>query len=115
LTARLCSSTARVAEVVVERDAGVVDQDVERLDGLDRRLDLALIGHIEGDARDARIRVGQGLPAAGVDPLRAASQRLLDQCLPDAAIAPGHQKCLAFDRHDSSAVVVRGRIRRGCQ
>ena len=84
-----------IAQVVVKRHAGVVDEDVERFDALDRRLDLRRVGHVQGQGRDARIRMGQGPAGAGVHPLRASPQCFLDQRLTDAAIGPGHQTALS--------------------
>lgn len=46
-----------IAEVVVDRHAGIVDQHVERLDLLDGLLNLGLVGHVEDHRRDTRIRV----------------------------------------------------------
>ena len=82
-----------IAEVIVVRHAGVVDEDVERLDALDGCLNLRGVGHVQGQGRDAPIRVGQGLARTGVHPLRASPQGFLDQRLPDTAIGPGHQNC----------------------
>jgi hypothetical protein len=77
-----------VAEVVVQRHAGVVDEDVERSDCSGRGLNLRGVGHVQGQRRDAGIRVGQRLARAGVDPLRAAPEGFADQRLPDTAVGP---------------------------
>ena len=37
-----------IAQVVVERHAGVIDEDVERVDFIDRSLDLCSVGHVQG-------------------------------------------------------------------
>ena len=37
-----------IAEVVVQRQAGIVDEDVERLDLLDRRQGLRGVRHVKG-------------------------------------------------------------------
>ena len=58
LTARCCSSTARSLEIVVQAHAGIVDEDVERLDFLDGRLNLRRVGHVQGQRRDTTICVG---------------------------------------------------------
>ena len=47
LTARCCSRTVTIAQVIVERDAGVVDEHVERIDLIDSPLDLRSAGHIQ--------------------------------------------------------------------
>jgi len=49
-----------LAEVVVERDARVVDEDVERLDALGRGPDLRRVSDIQVQGRDARVRVYAG-------------------------------------------------------
>jgi len=41
LTARLCSMAPALAQIVVESDAGIVDEDVEGVDFVDRPLDSA--------------------------------------------------------------------------
>jgi len=73
-----------VAEVVVQRQAGVVDEDVERLDLLNHGESLRGVRHIKDQRCDARIRVGEGAPRAGVHPPGASPQRFLDQRLTDA-------------------------------
>jgi len=47
-----------IAQVVVERHAGVIDEDVERVDFIDGSLDLRSVGHVQGQGCDAPIRVG---------------------------------------------------------
>jgi hypothetical protein len=91
-----------IAQVIVKRHAGVIDEDIERLDSLDSCLSLRRVGHVQGQGRDAPIQVGQGLARTGIHPLRASPQGFLDRRLPDAAIGPGHQKCSVCDCHTSS-------------
>jgi hypothetical protein len=88
-----------IAEVVVARDAGVVDQDIQRLDLLGSCLNLRRVGHVQGQRPGARVGVGQGLARAGKDPLGASAQGFGDQGLPDAAVGPGHQDGLVGDGH----------------
>ena len=98
-----------IAQVVIERDAGVVDEDVERPDLLGRGLDLRRAGHVQDQGGDAPVRVGQGLPRARVHPAGASAEGFGDERLPDAAIGPGHQDGLAVDTHvcsSSSAVLL---------
>ena len=94
-----------IAQVVVERHAGVIDEDVERVDFIDGSLDLRSVGHVQGQGCDAPIPVGQGLARAGIYPFRTSVQRFLDQGLSDAAIGPGDQNCLVCDGHTSSWLV----------
>ena len=42
---------ASIAEVIVECYAGVVDQQVERIDALHGGLDLRRVGHVQGQRR----------------------------------------------------------------
>ena len=39
-----------IAQVIRDRNTGVVDQDVERLDPADRLLDLRRVGHVQYQA-----------------------------------------------------------------
>jgi hypothetical protein len=95
------------AEVIEERQAGVVDEHVERLDTLDRCLSLRSVGHVQGQGRDPPILVHQRLARTGVRPLRASPQRLLDQRLSDTAIGPGHQNCFVCGCHTHSSLFLR--------
>jgi hypothetical protein len=62
----------RIAQVVVERQAGVVDQDVERFDVIDCSPNVRRVGHVQGQGPDAPIRMGQRPARAGVHPFRAS-------------------------------------------
>src|SRR5262249_27604256 len=93
-----------VAQVVVERDAGVVDQDVEGVDALGGRLDLRRAGYVQGNRRDPRVRVGGGPARACVHALCAPAEGFGDQRLPDAAIGPGDQDRLACYSHRCCSV-----------
>ena len=44
-----------IAQVIVKRQAGVIDEDIERLDSLDSCLNLRRVGHVQGQGRDATI------------------------------------------------------------
>jgi hypothetical protein len=79
-----------IAQVIVSRQASVIDEDIERFDSLDRSLNLRSVGHVQGQWRDALIPVGQRLARTGIHPLRASPQRFLDQRLSYTAIGPGH-------------------------
>jgi hypothetical protein len=88
-----------IAQIVVQRDAGVVDEDIESFDLIGSCLDLGGAGHVKGQGRDAPAGVSQGLARAGIHPLRASGESLSDQRLPDAAIGPGHQNRFVCDYH----------------
>jgi hypothetical protein len=91
-----------ISQVIETRHAGVIDEDRERFDSLDSFLNLRSVGHVQGQRRDATIRVGQGLARTGIHSLRASPQCFLHQRLPDTSIGPGHQNCFACDCHTPS-------------
>jgi hypothetical protein len=82
-----------IAEVVLERNTGIVDEDIESVDSLDGCPNLRRIGNVQRQGRDAAISMGKGLARAGIDPLRPSRQSLLNQCFSDAAIGSSHQSC----------------------
>jgi hypothetical protein len=101
--------------VIVKRQAGVIDEDIERLDCLDSCLNLRRVGHVQGQGRDTPIPVGQGLARTRVHPLAASPHGPLDQRLPDAAIGASNQNCSGCDLHAFSSWLraVRGRRKSG--
>ncbi len=44
-----------IAQIVIDGDAGIVDEDVERADLLDRAVDLRGVGHVQRQRRHALI------------------------------------------------------------
>ncbi len=86
-----------IAQVIVERQAGVIDEDIERFNSLDGCLNLRRVGHVQGYGRDAPIQVGQGLARSGIHALRASPQGFCDQRLSDAAIGASHQHRFVCD------------------
>ena len=88
-----------ITQVIKKRNSGVVDEDIKRLDLIGSCPNLRRVGHVQGQGRDAPVRVGQRLARAGIHPLRASGEGLGDQGLPDAAISPGHQHRLVGDCH----------------
>ena len=80
-----------IAEVGLERYAGIVDEDIESADFLDGGPNLCCIGDVQHQRRNAPVGVRQGLARAGIDPFRASAQSLLDQRLSEAAIGSSHQ------------------------
>ena len=96
-----------VTEVVVRRQPGVVDQDVEGLDGLRRSLDLRLVGHVQAQIGHPSVLVGEWDPCSGVHLFGASAQGFLDQCAPDASVRAGDQDGPVRDgvcRHDVFSV-----------
>ena len=93
-----------IAQVVEQEHAGVVDEDVQRLDLACGLPHLLRTGDVQDQWRDAPVGVLQRLARAGVHPGRAPGEGLLDQCPPDAAAGAGHQDCLACDCHVCSSV-----------
>src|SRR5580765_2283198 len=90
----------RVAQIVVDRDAGVVDENVERADGRRRLPDLGEIGDVERQRRDALVAKRHRASHRRVHTLGAASQRLVDERSADAAVRAGDQYCLVFNLHN---------------
>ena len=88
-----------VAQVIVERDAGIVDEEIEGFDLVDGSLDLRHVGHVQGQGRDALVGVGQRHASTGIHALRASPQGFLDERPPDAAVGPGNENCSLFDSH----------------
>jgi hypothetical protein len=99
----------QITQVVVQRDAGVVDQDIERSDLPGRFPDLRRAGHIQDQRRDPVVGVGNGLARAGVHPPRAPAQGFLDQGPPDPAVGSGHQDgAVCNARHDDDLPLLKG-------
>src|ERR1700685_1908215 len=71
-----------VPEVAVERDARVVDEDVERLDLADGFPDLPGVRHVQGQGGDAHVGVSPAHARAGVYPPRTPAQGLVHQRAP---------------------------------
>src|SRR5262249_46348597 len=84
----------QIAQVVVDGDAGVVDEDVEGVDRFDRPLDLRRIGYVEREGRDAVIGESGWTAASGKHLLRSSSKGLGEEGAADAAVCPSDQDCL---------------------
>jgi hypothetical protein len=87
----------RIAEIVVERDSGVVYEDVKRSDARSGRADLILVGHVKPDRRRATIGRGSRLAHPGKNVRRTTPQCLGDQRFADTAVRTGDQNCLALE------------------
>jgi hypothetical protein len=94
-----------IAQIIVKRQAGVIDEDIERFDSLDSALNLRSVGYVKGQGRNAPIQVGQGLARTGIHPLRASAQGFLDQRLSNTAIGPGDDDILIFEAHQFCSCV----------
>jgi len=73
-------------EVVVLRDAGVVDQDVELLDARRRLGDLPGVGDVDPERYDPFVGVLERDSGAGVHARRTVAQRRVDECAADPAV-----------------------------
>lgn len=51
-----------LAEIIVDSDAGIIDEDVESPDLLDSFPNLRCIRHVQNQRRHALMRIGKGLP-----------------------------------------------------
>src|SRR5262249_27609801 len=67
-----------IAQIILERDAGVVDEDVQSVDLLGGHANLCGVRDVEHQRRDAAVSVKKRLARAGIDPLRASPQRFVD-------------------------------------
>src|SRR5262249_9210722 len=88
-----------LAQIVVDCDAGVVDEDIEGADLIDCPLDLRNTGHVQCQGRHAFVGVLQCAAGARVYPLRPPSKRLIDERPTDAAVGAGDQDCLLLKVH----------------
>jgi hypothetical protein len=89
-----------VGQIVGERDAGVVDQNVKGLHLLDGRLDLCPVGHVEREGRDALIGDAHRLSRGGVHPLGTHREGFVNQRPSEAAVGSGHQhRLVGYCRH----------------
>jgi hypothetical protein len=91
-----------IAQIVVESDAGIVDEDVEGVDPVDRPLDLLHAGHIKRQWGLTFIGDCECAACSRIDPLRSAPQRLIDERLTDASVGASDQDCFLRDVHDCS-------------
>jgi hypothetical protein len=79
----------RVAQIVVNGDTGIIDEDVEAIDLGAGLLDLRSVGHIEPDRRHARVGGEWRAARSRMDTLRPASQCFGDQRLADTPVGAG--------------------------
>ena len=77
------------AQIVVNRDAGIVDQDVEGLDPGCRSLDLRCVSHLQRHRRHPSIGMLPWRACPGIDGFRASFERLVNQRLANATISAG--------------------------
>ena len=92
--------TARITQIVIGSDSGVVDEDVEAAHLADCLLDLLCVGHVEHQRRYAFVGDVERSASSCVHPLCSALQGFLDECTADAAIGAGNQDCFLCDVHD---------------
>src|SRR5438445_4556643 len=92
-----------IAQVVIKRQACVVNEDIERFDFLHGRLNLRSVGYVQREGRHAAVSVLQfAASSTRVNPLRSASECLGDERSSDAAIGAGDQDCLVLNVHTVS-------------
>ena len=96
-----------IVQVIRHRHPRIVDQDVESIDGIESRLDLSPVSHIEHHGHDAPVRICERLSRSGVDALCTSAERLVDERLPEAAIGACHQDGLACESCGSDTFVLR--------
>jgi len=101
-----------IVQVIRHRHPRIVDQDFESIDGVESRLDLSPVSHIEHHGHDAPVRICERLSRSDVDALCTSAERLVDERLPEAAIGACHQDGLACEslgpiRSFSGSIVLR--------
>ena len=77
------------AEVIRQRDPGVVDQEVKLVDLLDGSPDLRRVSDVEHQRRDPVAGMCLRLPGSGIHPLGASPQYLFDERSPETAVGSG--------------------------
>src|SRR5262249_27323193 len=87
------------AQIVVVGDAGIVDEDVEGVDLVDRTLDLRIAGHIQRQGSHAPVGAFQCATRSRIDPLRPPLERLVDEGATDAAVGARDQDRLVGNVH----------------
>src|SRR5580658_1895392 len=89
----------KTAQIVVESDARVVNENVEGVDLAGRPLDLLNAGDIERQRGYAFIGESECAACSCIDPLRSSPERLIDERPADTAVGARDQNCLVFDVH----------------
>src|ERR1700689_5449842 len=89
----------KTAQIVVESDAGIVDEDVKGVDLVGRHLDLLNAGHIERQWGYPFIGDRECAACSRIDPLRSAPKRLIDERPADSPVGAGDQDCLLCNVH----------------
>ena len=88
-TASVLFDDVEAAQIVVDGDAGVVDEDIERLDLRDSGLNLRRARHVQPDGGHACIDMVQRAASAGVDSAGSSCERFVDERPPDAPVGSG--------------------------
>jgi hypothetical protein len=88
-----------IAEIVVDGDAGVVDEGIEGVDLIDCLLDLRNAGQVQSQGRHVFIVILLCAPSTRVNPLHARSKRLIDKRQTDATVGTGNPDCLVRNVH----------------
>src|SRR5262245_29290716 len=85
------------AQVVVDRDAGIVDEDVEMLDIARRPPNLRCVGYVQCQWRHTWVDVWQRAARSGIYPACSPFKCLVEQRSTDPAVGSGDQDYLVFD------------------
>src|SRR5216684_161503 len=91
-----------IAEIIVNGDAGIVEEDVQAADFGDCPLDLQNVGYVQCQRRYSFIGNLQRATSTCINPLRSSSKCLMDECAADAAVGTGNQDRLIRDVHNLS-------------
>ena len=88
-----------IAEVVVRRYAGVVDEEVEAVDRAGGALNVLGAGDVQLHGRNASVCMREWPARSRVHAPRSAAQRFVDECPADAAAGACDQNGLVCDVH----------------
>src|SRR6185437_6951238 len=90
-----------LAQAIVKVHAGIVDENIERPDARDRRLDLRRTRHVQSESPDSVVGRCKGGACPRIDPGRSAPESLIDECPSDAAVGARNEDRFARDVHMS--------------
>jgi hypothetical protein len=85
-----------LAQVVIDGDAGVVDEHIERVELLDCCLNMCRVRHVQCHGRHAFIKMVQCAASAGIHSPRTSPERLVNKRSTNASVCSGNQKLSSY-------------------
>jgi hypothetical protein len=74
------------AQIVIDSNAGTIDEDVECVNRVRGRLDLQRVCYVQWQGCHARVGVSEAAACACVYQPRPQPDRLIDECLTNASV-----------------------------